>query len=72
VWRRRNPRKQIFTYRGKGKSRIDFWLLNKTLDHAITKCEIIENPITTNDHCAITLELNLETRPQGDRDLENE
>ena len=65
VWRRRNPSKKAFTFRGKGKSRIDLWLIDRSFDPIVTSCSIINNPITKNDHCALTLRLKFDECERG-------
>ena len=66
IWRRRNPTKKAFTFHGgAGKSRIDLWLISKSLDSAVENCDIVENPLSGKDHSGITLILNLEQVSRG-------
>jgi exonuclease III len=36
----------------KGKSRIDYWLIDKTMGNQVKTPTIIENHVTTKDHFA--------------------
>ena len=65
IWRRRNPSKKAFSYLGLGKSRIDYWLTSKSLSSHITKCEIIENPLTAKDHRGVFIGVNNEETKRG-------
>ena len=56
VWRRRNPKQRRYTYfkkNSKTASRIDFWLVSKTLSSYILNANIINAPLS--DHSAITI-----------------
>ena len=63
IWRRRNPLKRVFSFQGQGKSRIDYWLISRSFDSAVTRCDIIDNPLTAKDHRAITLCIDCEETP---------
>ena len=66
IWRRRNPTSVKYTWNHKGKnlgSRIDYWLISKSLDYSVKKVNIIEIPYS--DHSAVTLDINLSEMKRG-------
>ena len=59
IWRVRNPREKRFTWRQKTpiiQKRLDYWLVNDSLQDDIVSVDII--PSIKSDHSAITLWIN--------------
>ena len=64
VWRRRNPKKQLFSWNRNNKSsRIDYWLVSESLDSQVDKTEYI--PCIFSDHDMALLRINLSHTKQG-------
>ena len=66
VWRRRNPNKVEFTWKHQGKkqaSRIDYWLIPRSLDNSITSSAIIDCPFS--DHNAVSISIKTSDTKRG-------
>ena len=66
VWRRRNPNKEEFTWEHNSKnqaSRIDYWLVSKSLDCYVKNMKTIDMPFT--DHKAVLLDINMTDIKRG-------
>ena len=64
IWRRRNPNTKSFTWcRGNKKSRIDYWLISKTLDGLVQTVE--HRPCPYSDHDLVFLKISLNETKQG-------
>ena len=66
VWRRRNPESKSYTWQHYGKnaaSRIDIWMISKSLDPNVKQVEIINNVFS--DHHLITLEIKFSDTERG-------
>ena len=65
-WQRRYPNKKQYTYfktNSRSASRIDFWLINKSLDPMIMKTSI--NQAVRSDHASIKLEIKTTLQDRG-------
>jgi exonuclease III len=64
IWRRRNPTKREFSWEGRGKkSRIDYWIVSKSLDNQINKIEYKIGPFS--DHKAIFIDFRTSETQRG-------
>ena len=64
VWRRRNPDHLSYTWEGRGKkSRIDFWLISKSLDSQAEN--IAHVPAPFSDHSAIQIKICIDEIERG-------
>ena len=66
VWRRRNPDCVKFTWKNSGKhqaSRIDYWLISRSLDNCMKTTAIIECPFS--DHDAVLIDINMNEIKRG-------
>ena len=64
VWRRRNPDHLSYTWEGRGKkSRIDFWLISKSLDSQAENIAHIPAPFS--DHSAIQIKICIDEIERG-------
>ena len=64
VWRRRNPDHLSYTWEGRGKkSRIDFWLISKSLDSQAEN--IAHDPAPFSDHSAIQNKICIDETERG-------
>ena len=64
VWRRRNPNTKNFTWcRGNKKSRIDYWLVSKTLDGLVQSVE--HRPCPYSDHDLVFMKISFSETKQG-------
>ena len=56
IWRRRNPTERKYSWEGRGKlSRIDYWLVSKTMDSQITYVDYVAAPFS--DHSAVNIKI---------------
>ena len=68
VWRRRNPDNIKFTWKNSGKhqaSRIDYWLISRSLDSCMKATDIIECPFSDHDAVLIYINMNEIKRGKG-------
>ena len=64
VWRRRHPNDRMFTFSRAGKrSRLDYWLISKTLDADIKGIDLI--PCVYSDHDMVVLTVKTENFCRG-------
>ena len=66
VWRRRNPDRIQFTWKNSGKrqaSRIDYWLISRSLDNCMKATDIVKCPFS--DHDAVIIDINLNEIKRG-------
>ena len=64
IWRRRYPDKSQYSWnRGDKSSRIDYWLVSKSLDNQIDSIDYI--PCVFSDHSLVTFKLRISTIKKG-------
>ena len=66
TWRRRHPSQKKYTFfkkNSKSASRIDYFLVSKSIEHKVTKANIINVPLS--DHSAVSLNINISDCQRG-------